>query len=133
MEAARAGEQGKGFAVVAGEVRSLAQRSASAASEIKNLLETSALRVQSGTLHADAAGRTMQDIVSQVQNVTSLIAQISAATAEQSIALSQVSVAVEDLDDITHQNAARVQEGAEASGRMARQANRLVEAISVFR
>ena len=133
VEAARAGEQGKGFAVVAGEVRSLAQRSASAASEIKNLLETSALRVQSGSDHADAAGRTMQDIVSQVQNVTALIAQISAATAEQSIALSEVSIAVEDLDDITHQNAARVQEGAEASGRMACQANRLVEAIGVFR
>ena len=68
-----------------------------------------------------------------MQNVTALIAQISAATAEQSIALSEVSTAVEDLDDITHQNAACVQEGAEASGRMARQANRLVEAISVFR
>ena len=133
VEAARAGEQGKGFAVVAGEVRSLAQRSAKAASEIKHLVETSALRVQSGSNHVDAAGRTMQDIVSQVQNVTALIAQISAATAEQSIALSEVSTAVEDLDDITHQNAARVQEGAEASGRMARQANRLVEAISVFR
>jgi len=133
VEAARAGEQGKGFAVVAGEVRNLAQRSAKAASEIKTLVETSASRVQSGSDHADAAGRTMQDIVSQVQNVTSLIAQISAATAEQSLALSEVSTAVEDLDDITHQNAARVAEGAEASGRMAHQANRLVEAISVFR
>ncbi|MBP2196129.1 methyl-accepting chemotaxis protein [Pantoea cypripedii] len=133
VEAARAGEQGKGFAVVAGEVRSLAQRSATAASEIKKLVETSASRVQSGSSHADAAGRTMQDIVEQVQHVTALIAQISAATAEQSVALSEVSGAVEDLDDITHQNAARVQEGAEASERMARQANRLVEAISVFR
>jgi Methyl-accepting chemotaxis protein len=133
VEAARAGEQGKGFAVVAGEVRSLAQRSAKAASEIKNLVETSAGRVQSGSDHADAAGHTMQAIVDQVQNVTALIAQISAATAEQSIALSEVSSAVEDLDDITHQNAARVAEGAEASGRMAHQANRLVEAISVFR
>ncbi|WP_416410454.1 methyl-accepting chemotaxis protein [Pantoea sp. App145] len=133
VEAARAGEQGKGFAVVAGEVRNLAQRSATAASEIKKLVETSASRVQSGSSHADAAGRTMQDIVEQVQHVTALIAQISAATAEQSVALSEVSGAVEDLDDITHQNAARVQEGAEASERMARQANRLVEAISVFR
>nr|WP_310617456.1 methyl-accepting chemotaxis protein [Pantoea cypripedii] len=133
VEAARAGEQGKGFAVVAGEVRSLAQRSATAASEIKKLVETSASRVQSGSSHADAAGRTMQEIVEQVQHVTALIAQISAATAEQSVALSEVSGAVEDLDDITHQNAARVQEGAEASERMARQANRLVEAISVFR
>ena len=133
VEAARAGEQGKGFAVVAGEVRNLAQRSAKAASEIKTLVETSASRVQSGSDHADAAGRTMQEIVGQVQNVTALIAQISSATAEQSIALSEVSTAVEDLDDITHQNAARVAESAEASGRMARQANRLVEAISVFR
>lgn len=133
VEAARAGEQGKGFAVVAGEVRSLAQRSAKAASEIKMLVETSGSRVKSGNEHASAAGRTMQDIVSQVQNVTSLIAQISAATAEQATALSEVSSAVEDLDDITHQNAARVTESAEASGRMTHQANRLVEAISVFR
>ncbi|WP_313652784.1 methyl-accepting chemotaxis protein [Pantoea sp.] len=133
VEAARAGEQGKGFAVVAGEVRSLAQRSAKAASEIKTLVETSASRVQSGNNHASAAGVTMQDIVSQVQNVTALIAQISAATAEQATALSEVSTAVEDLDDITHQNAARVTESAEASDRMTHQANRLVEAISVFR
>lgn len=133
VEAARAGEQGKGFAVVASEVRSLAQRSAKAASEIKTLVETSASRVSSGNQHASAAGRTMQDIVSQVQNVTTLIAQISAATAEQATALSEVSSAVEDLDDITHQNAARVAESAEASGRMTHQANRLVEAISVFR
>lgn len=133
VEAARAGEQGKGFAVVAGEVRNLAQRSAKAASEIKTLVETSALRVQSGSDQADAAGQTMQEIVSQVQNVTALIAQISAATAEQATALREVSTAVEDLDDITHQNAARVLESAEASGRMANQANRLVEAINVFR
>ncbi len=133
VEAARAGEQGKGFAVVAGEVRNLAQRSAKAASEIKALVETSASRVQSGSDYADAAGRTMQDIVSQVQNVTTLISQISAATAGQATALSEVSIAVEDLDTITHQNAARVAEGAEASSRMAHQANRLVEAISVFR
>ena len=133
VEAARAGEQGKGFAVVAGEVRNLAQRSAKAASEIKHLVETSASRVQSGSDHADAAGHTMQEIVDQVQNVTALIAQISGATAEQAIALTQVSTAVEDLDDITHRNAARVAESAEASGRMKHQANRLVEAISVFR
>ncbi|PKH25742.1 hypothetical protein CIG19_04245 [Enterobacterales bacterium CwR94] len=133
VEAARAGEQGKGFAVVAGEVRSLAQRSASAASEIKHLVETSVAQVQSGSQQADDAGKTMQEIVNRVQNVTSLIAQISAATEEQSTALSEVSLAVEDLDNITHQNAERVQEGAEASGRMNHQATRLVEAISVFR
>ena len=133
VEAARAGEQGKGFAVVAGEVRNLASRSAKAASEIKTLVATSVQRVETGTGQVNQTGSTMQEIVARVQDVSTLIGQISAATAEQATALSEVSQAVENLDDITHQNAARVLEGAEASGRMTRQATRLVEAISVFR
>lgn len=133
VEAARAGEQGKGFAVVAGEVRNLASRSAKAASEIKALVEASVKRVEIGAGQVNHTGSTMQEIVGQVQTVSELIGQINAATAEQATALSEVSLAVENLDEITHQNAARVQEGAEASGRMTRQATRLVEAISVFR
>jgi aerotaxis receptor len=133
VEAARAGEQGRGFAVVAGEVRSLAQRSAEAAKEIKALIGASVDRVEAGTRLVDDAGRTMDDIVAQVQRVTALIGQISTATREQSGGIAQVGQAVGHLDQITQQNAALVEQSAAASQSLQQQTERLVEAVSVFR
>ncbi len=133
VEAARAGEQGRGFAVVAGEVRSLAQRSANAAKEIKGLIDVSVNNVESGARLVDDAGKTMDDIVTQVRCVSDLIAEISAATAEQSSGISQVGGAVGDLDHITQQNAALVEQSAAAAESLKQQATRLVEAVSVFR
>jgi len=133
VEAARAGEQGRGFAVVAGEVRALAQRSAEAAREIKNLIGASVERVEAGTRLVDDAGRTMDDIVAQVQRVSSLIGEISTATREQSGGITQVSQAVGHLDQITQQNAALVEQSAAASQSLRQQAERLVEAVGVFR
>jgi len=133
VEAARAGEQGRGFAVVAAEVRSLAQRSADAAKEIKTLIGASVDKVESGAKLVDDAGQTMDDIVSQVKRVSSLIAEISSATIEQSTGLTQVGQAVNHLDQITQQNAALVEQSAAASESLKEQANRLVEAVSVFR
>jgi aerotaxis receptor len=133
VEAARAGEQGRGFAVVAGEVRALAQRSANAAREIKDLIGASVEKVEVGSKMVDEAGRTMDDIVSQVRQVTDLIAEIRSATEEQSTGVTQVDRAVSDLDNLTQQNAALVEQSTAASESLKQQAARLVEAVSVFR
>ncbi len=133
VEAARAGEQGRGFAVVAGEVRSLAQRSAEAAKEIKTLIGASVEKVERGSKLVDEAGKTMDDIVSQVKRVSDLIGEISSANTEQSGGIAQVGQAVHHLDQITQQNAALVEQGTAASKSLQQQAERLVEAVSVFR
>ena len=132
VEAARAGEQGRGFAVVAGEVRSLAQRSAEAAREIKTLIGSSVERVNEGGVLVDEAGRTMQDIVSQVKRVTDLISEISAASQEQTQGIGQIGDAVSQLDQVTQQNAALVEESAAAAESLKHQAAQLSQAVSVF-
>ena len=132
VEAARAGEQGKGFAVVAGEVRHLASRSASAANDIRKLIDASASKVQSGSEQVHAAGRTMDDIVVQVKNVTQLIAQISYATSEQATGLSELTRAVAELDSITQKNADLVEESAHISAMVKHRAGRLKDAVTVL-
>ena len=133
VEAARAGEQGLGFAVVAGEVRSLAQRSAEAAREIKSLITDSVERVEAGSRQVDAAGNTMADIVGQVRRVNDLIGEISNATQEQKQGIGQVSNAVSQLDQVTQQNAALVEQSAAAADSLSQQTRRLVEAVSRFK
>ena len=132
VEAARAGEQGRGFAVVASEVRSLVGRSAEAAKEIKTLIGNSVDKVEAGGKLVDAAGQTMQNIVHEVQRVTDLIAEISASAVEQTAGIGQISDAVAQLDQVTQQNAALVEESAAAAESLNHQTQQLVQAVAVF-
>ncbi|MDR7298323.1 MULTISPECIES: methyl-accepting chemotaxis protein [Roseateles] len=133
VEAARAGEQGRGFAVVAGEVRSLAQRSAEAAKEIKSLIGTSVGNVEQGAVLVAQTGQAMHDIVGSVSRVSDLIGEIAAAASEQRDGIQQVNQAVTQLDQMTQQNAALVEESAAAAQSMREQAHKLAEAVSAFR
>ena len=132
VEAARAGEQGRGFAVVAGEVRSLAQRSASAAREIKDLIGASVERVEGGSRLVEQAGSTMGEIVQSVQRVADMIGEVTAAAAEQSTGVSQVNQAVGQLDQMTQQNAALVEQSAAAAQSLREQAEHLAEVVARF-
>jgi len=133
VEAARAGEQGRGFAVVATEVRTLAQRSAAAAREIKELIGNSVHKVEDGTQLVDEAGKTMQEIVLSVKRVTDIMGEISAASQEQSLGIEQVNQAITQMDEITQQNAALVEQAAAASESMREQAEHLAHAVATFK
>ncbi|RTR04413.1 methyl-accepting chemotaxis protein [Halomonas nitroreducens] len=132
VEAARAGEQGRGFAVVAGEVRQLASRSAEAAKQIKGLIDTSAARTEEGATQVRQAGETMAELVESVTRVADVLGEITAATGEQSDGIGQVNVAVSELDRMTQQNAALVEESTTAAEQLKDQANRLAEAVGGF-
>ncbi|WP_386081552.1 methyl-accepting chemotaxis protein [Vreelandella sp. F11] len=133
VEAARAGEQGRGFAVVAGEVRNLASRSADAAKEIKTLIDASVTQIQQGSTLVEQAGTTMSDVVTAVRRVTDIMDEISAASQEQSDGIEQVSQAVGQMDQVTQQNAALVQQASAAAASLEEQANRLEQAVAVFK
>jgi methyl-accepting chemotaxis protein len=133
VEAARAGEQGRGFAVVASEVRTLTQRSAQAAKEIKSLIGASGDKVETGSRQVQRAGETMTELVGSVKRVNDLIGEITAATFEQTTGIGQVNDAVAQLDQVTQQNAALVEESTAASASLRQQADHLMAAVGAFR
>jgi methyl-accepting chemotaxis protein len=133
VEAARAGEQGRGFAVVASEVRSLAGRSAEAAREIKSLINASVERVEQGSALVDRAGATMSEVVSSIRHVTDIMAEISIASTDQSDGVSQVGEAIAQMDQVTQQNAALVEEMAASAGSLKARAQALVHTVAVFK
>ena len=133
VEAARAGEQGRGFAVVASEVRNLAQRSAAAAKEIKELIGNSVEKVEMGSKLVDQAGSTMSEVVGSIRRVNDIMAEITAASQEQSLGIAQVNDAIIQMDSVTQQNAALVEEAAAAAGTMQEQAAKLAVVVSIFK
>ena len=133
VEAARAGEQGRGFAVVASEVRSLAQRSANAAKEIKQLIQDSATKVKNGSELVEQTGSVMNEIVSQIESVTVMMQEMTQSFNEQKIGISQVSVAIQNLDQMTQQNAALVEESADAASSLKEQSAHLDDTVKNFK
>jgi methyl-accepting chemotaxis protein len=132
VEAARAGEQGRGFAVVAQEVRTLAQRSASAAKDIKQLIGESVEKIANGGMLVDEAGKTMEEIVRSIRNVSEIMEQITMASGEQEAGIEQINRAIMEMDGVTQQNAALVEEAAAAAEALQGQSSHLAELVSVF-